>query len=99
MSVEVTWKDKGATISSLNAVKEFPVLTNHDIDGAIADGTLDTKVGEQGLVGVVEEVVVVGRFLLKWVKWGLKLLFWWVDQKSFFAWLFHEGWKEVKNRG
>jgi len=45
MSVEVKWTDKGATISSLNAVKEFPVLTNDDVDAAIADGRLDTKVG------------------------------------------------------
>lgn len=45
MSVEVGWKDKGATISSLNAVKEFPALTNDDIDAAIADGKLDTRAG------------------------------------------------------
>jgi len=45
MSVEVKWTDKGATISSLNAVKEFPVLTNDDVDAAIADGRLDTRVG------------------------------------------------------
>jgi len=45
MSSEVKWTDKGATISSLNAVKEFPVLTNEDVDAAIADGRLDTRVG------------------------------------------------------
>jgi len=45
MSVEVKWTDKGATISTLNAVKEFPVLTNDDVDAAIADGRLETKEG------------------------------------------------------
>jgi len=45
MSSEVKWTDKGATISSLNAVKEFPILTNEDVDAAIADGRLDTRAG------------------------------------------------------
>jgi len=45
MSVEVKWTDKGATISSLNAVKEYPALTNDDVDAAIADGRLDTRQG------------------------------------------------------
>jgi len=45
MSVDVKWTDKGATISTLNAVKEFPILTKDVVDKAIDDGTLETKEG------------------------------------------------------
>ena len=52
MSVDVKWTDKGATISTLNAVKEFPILTKDVVDKAIDDGTLETKEGRQIFVVV-----------------------------------------------
>ena len=70
MSVEVKWTDKGATISCLNAVKEFPVLTNEDVEAAIEDGRLDTRQGEcllLLLLVVVFGVCVVGGCRCCWL--------------------------------